>query len=131
MAAQKLRKWAMLADFLVHFAGRCSDLDVYGLYALSRVGDVAKFQRVLSVAKLLRSQIDELVTTIKRETFCIPLSATFVAVRAVNPHRAPVESGLQKSCSRRRRQSRGKGDVKCGCHLRRRRRLHQHHQHHH
>jgi hypothetical protein len=80
MAAQKLRKWAMLADFLVHFAGRCSDLDVYGLYALSRVGDVAKFQRVLSVAKLLRSQIDELVTTIKRETFCIPLSATFVAI---------------------------------------------------
>jgi hypothetical protein len=35
---------------------------------------------VLSVAKLLRSQIDELVTTIKRETFCIPLSATFVAI---------------------------------------------------
>jgi hypothetical protein len=55
-------------------------LDVYGLYALSRVGDVAKFQRMLSVAKLLRSQIDELVTTIKRETFCIPLSATFVAI---------------------------------------------------
>lgn len=80
MAAQKLRKWATLADFLAHFSGRCSDLDVYGLYALSRVGDVEQFQRMLSVANLQRSQIVELVTTIERETFCIPLSATFVAI---------------------------------------------------
>lgn len=39
VSAQKNREWATLADFLVHFAGRYSLLDLHGLYALSRVGN--------------------------------------------------------------------------------------------
>jgi hypothetical protein len=83
-AAQDLSDWATLVEFLAHFAGMCSQLDVHCLYACSRDGNWEEFQRVIYVANLERSQIAMVTKSIEMERYCHPAASKFAAyLRAV------------------------------------------------
>jgi hypothetical protein len=77
VSAKKIRDWETLANFLTNFTGRCSLLDLHGLYALSRVSNLEELRRVLSVASLQHSDITDLAMTIELESYCHRDSVTF------------------------------------------------------
>jgi hypothetical protein len=78
-AAQDLSDLATLVEFLAHFAGMCSKLDVHCLYACSRDSNWEEFQRVIYVANLERSQIAMVAKSIEMERYCDPAASNFAA----------------------------------------------------
>jgi hypothetical protein len=77
VSAKKIRDWETLANFLTNFTGRCSLLDLHGLYTLYRVSNLEELRRVLSVASLQHSDITDLAMTIELESYCHRDSVTF------------------------------------------------------